>query len=518
MAYRDISLFPLRRGGNARPDDQDSSSCLHANVVDIDGEQFLFWAGEDAHPADGGIKRLFRGTLYEDPFSTAGNQKIDPDAIGFNGRNLRVNPATAVATFTDFSANFPLDADTSLGARFSDLSITTYDNAGTDELRLIGIVNNHQTTGKNHCYMLKSVDKGLTWSFVQEVLAPDGGNQGTPFGLLVTLPDNSMVGFTGDSTGGKRERISTDGGITWVDYGLAVPISTVPGDINYTNMPVSRGFVQGDRVVAYLNNSQEFNDWPEFQTIAWKSITHLGNNQPWTVRKYPVSIAGPTAGGDWQFNRVAAQNSKYGEFVVFNRWGVAGENFIGSANMDDLIDTPYAHITEGFGHKHLNCKFLSWSGLWDNLTWMPISDGDTIALRYGNRYLAINSASPVFGDKLTTIDDVTDPRCHFVAKEEFGLFILRLALDPALALRHPGFLSESDKRDLYMPIEARVWNTTTPANNSAFHHALMLVGNGQTTKSVFINAETRLAIHSNGFQIYDTGQKEVVLDIVKLSP
>lgn len=525
MSFRDVSELPIEnlRGGDYRVGEADAGGVLHLNVVyqNANGfldEQLLFWAGEDDHPGNGGVKRIFRGKLNPDGF----NDTTRTVRAEFNGYTIIEDPVdTAVATFSSFG--FPFDADSSQGARLSDFSITNYNNAGTEELRLFCIVNNHQSDGRNHLGMLISQDNGYTWVLHGEVFSPSGSNQGTPIGAVFTL-NNVIYAQFGDGTGGKRDRYSTDGGVTWIDTGVNIPVSSNPYDLNHTNLPIGRGRIIGDKAFSFINNSQDHRDWPKTISMYYKNIgtlnpdgTYSGlvDRANWSKHPFPISVCGPTGGGEWQLN-VVEVHGKY--YALVNRWGEVGFTLINTVDMDALQDTPYYGINgtvdhpQGFGHKHVYCKSLNWDGLFDNAGNVPILDGATYTLEIGNRYLGIVSNTPSFGEQLKTYTSSADDRVKWVLNFHYDTLRISPFLNPAVGLSCPGYADTTARNARGVSVDLR----NLAEGDHRTRWVPLWVGGSTPTGVVLVNMESRLELKPDGKQDVGLNQQSSVWRLRKL--
>lgn len=334
------------------------------------------------------------------------------------GGVARIGVRTApVATFDGFNFdqhealnpviehNFPGAPAPVAGGTLNDLRAFIYNG----KIRLtIAIYNNPLGSNSNRTAIFESAD-GFTFAYVGEA-TKDGGYLGRTIGAIANVGGTlvALVSIANGAGGGngRQKWISTDGGLTWVDRGLAIPVGAV-NDWNGLTYIGGTMDLEGDYYVAYLsgmrfigNNSggTPYLDWGgSFGAFRCHVDDILSPNVMWEGNaSNPMYLAGATFNALWHATMLKNRGTTY---CRIETWGSPGLNLIGGVTSELLRTTPY-YGTEARATSSQLFTLIEASTWWRrNWTTRFVADG-AYTLRHiqSNKFVSLSGGVPVLTD------------------------------------------------------------------------------------------------------------------------
>ena len=345
---------------------------------------FYYYRGLDKLIGEGGVSQIGVRTA---------------DVATFNGTNWDDQRAKNPVIVNDFpGAPAPV-----AGGLYNDFRAFVYNS----KIRLtIAIYGN--PSGSNRTAIFES-DDGYTFTYVGEA-TKDGTYLGRTIGAIENVGGTlvSLVSIADGAGGGngRQKWISNDGGLTWLDRGLAVPVG-VEGDWNGLTYLGGTMELIGDYYVAllhgmpfigYSSGVTPYLDWPEaFGAFRCHVDDILTADVIWEANaQNPLFIAGPTHGATWH---AALYQNKGSTFAHMETWGVPGFNNIGNATNMALRDTPYFGLGSKVSSSQIYMLEMKDRGWIDNWTTPIFADGD-YTLRHvssgdAGKFVGIVGGAPV---------------------------------------------------------------------------------------------------------------------------
>ena len=318
----------------------------------------------------------------------------------------------AVATFDGFNWNdqravnpviendFPGAPSPVAGGLYNDMRAVVY--AGKIRL-FVAIYGN--PSGSNRTAIFESAD-GFTFTYVDEA-EKDAAYLGRTIGAIANVGGTlvSLVSIANGAGGGngRQKWVSTDGGLTWLERGLAIPVG-IEGDWNGLTYLGGTMELIGDYYVALLHGMPFIGyrsgvtphlDWPEaFGAFRIHVDDILTADVIWEANaQNPLFIAGPTHGATWH---AALYQHNGSTFAHMETWGVPGFENIGNATNMALRDTPYFGVESRVSSAQIYMLEMKDRGWLDNWTTPILADGGYTLRHVGSgKFVGIVSGAPV---------------------------------------------------------------------------------------------------------------------------
>lgn len=334
------------------------------------------------------------------------------DLISAGGISQIGVKTAAVATFDGFNWNdqrainpviendFPGAPAPVAGGLYNDMRAVVY--AGKIRL-FVAIYGNPSES--NRTVIFESAD-GFTFTYVGEA-QKDAAYLGRTIGAIANVGGTlvSLVSIANGAGGGngRQKWVSTDGGLTWLERGLAIPVG-IEGDWNGLTYLGGTMELIGDYYVALLhgmpfigNNGggDPYLDWPEaFGAFRIHVDDILTADVIWEANaQNPLFIAGPTHGATWH---AALYQHNGSTFVHMETWGVPGFENIGNATNMALRDTSYFGVESRVSSAQIYMLEMKDRGWLDNWTTPILADGDYTLRHVGSgKFVGIVSGAPV---------------------------------------------------------------------------------------------------------------------------
>ena len=538
MSFRNISELPIReaRGGQVLEGSQGFVGNLNANVVlyPDTGEYLMFWKGGKGFNADQD-NALMRGVWDPADFATI-TENEGVRSIDVSDLPTQTGGDKYIFHFDDGDGNVtgygtaPFDATSGYG----DFSVWVWDDEGTTTL-VLGIYCSDNATLGNSIAIFWSTDAGMNWTFKGPAIAPGGGQYTNKPGGQFTY-ENELFMITSTGSNRKALRGSTDGGLTWTDYGRAIDTTrtgiefggSATHEPDYTSRPIGRSHVRGSRVFTFQPASQISDDWPKCQLCYWKNLADLRTDSLWNLTYFPVAATDPTAGGEWQFNVFDMGGHTY---AAFNRWSRIGYQETHTPDMiiaqDTQYYTPFGGPAAEFMWKNIYVKRLTWDGLWTNPDYRLFVEEAWYRFRQNGLYLEVPERS---GEPVGWSAEPT-PRTRWRAR--LGHRHLGLYGDRADGIVH-WLSSASVVDDIGVTTEYPdgIWRPNARAEASRpfnlfglgfnpswaadynKHWIPLFVGDGATRRVVLANRRTRWILREGGVLGPDRGSERDVFEVL----
>lgn len=409
------SQYPFHGSGDYTdyPGEWDDKQAMAATVV-----RFTPASGDSA--GDDLFWMYYRGA--DDLLSGAGVVSIGmmtADPLTFNGRNWDKRRDRNPVIEPDATGTAPV-----LGGDYNDMAAVVDATNGVIRL-FVNIYGN--PSGTNRLVQFSSTN-GYDFTYAGEATL-GGGNFGSTVGGLFYVGARlwALCGVSASNGGGsnRRLRYSDDHGSTWTNAATAISVASDQNAWNGFSLVVGRAFVSGDYVYAvqpgmrYLGldgAGGAYADWPEAIGLWRKALADVGDGQPWEAYpRNPIMVRGPTEGGCWQLNVMLLNGVALGPYQT---WAHPDWDNIGSANMIELRDTPYAGLGEGWSTKHqYTAQAINQLAL-QNWSLNPLPNG-TYAIRHAatGRWLGVNGS----GGAVLTQSDAPATLFHLSRRNDFTL-------------------------------------------------------------------------------------------------
>jgi len=376
----------------------------------------------------------------------------------FNGYNFDPHRAANPVIAYDAVASLPV-----LGGLYNDFRAVVYNN----KIRLfISIYGN--PSGSNRCAIFESAN-GFSFTYVGEA-QKDATYLGRTIGALANVSGTlvSLVSIADGAGGGngRQKWISLDGGLTWLDRGLAIHVGD-EGDWNGLNYVGGTMQLEGDYYVALLpgmpfigNNGSgdPYLDWPEaVGAFRIPAASILTANVLWEANSSnPLIIAGPTHNALWHMALFEDRGTTYS---TVETWGVPGFENIGTATARALRTTPYYGTESRVSSSQLyELKMASRHWL-DRWTTPVVADG-TYTLRHvqSGKFVSVADGQPVLTEAGTIAEFALERELSFYTISNGDLCLS--AIDDLMQtgmefIANPGAVNNAKGQWWIMPWEDR---------------------------------------------------------------
>lgn len=376
----------------------------------------------------------------------------------FNGYNFDPQRAANPVIAYDAVASLPV-----LGGLYNDFRAVVYNS----KIRLfIAIYGN--PSGSNRTAIFESTD-GFTFTYVGEA-QKDATYLGRTIGALANVSGTlvSLVSIADGAGGGngRQKWISTDGGLTWLDRGLAIHVGDA-GDWNGLNYVGGTMQLEGDYYVALLpgmpfigNNGSgnPYLDWPEaVGAFRIPAASILTADVLWEANSSnPLIIAGPTHNALWHMALFEDRGTTYS---TVETWGVPGFENIGTATTRALRTTPYYGTESRVSSSQLyELKMASRHWL-DRWTTPVVADG-TYTLRHvqSGKFVSVVDGQPVLTEAGTIAEFSVERELSFYTISNADLCLS--AIDDLMQtgmefIANPGAVNNAKGQWWIMPWEDR---------------------------------------------------------------
>ena len=331
----------------------------------------------------------------------------------FNGYNFDPQRAANPVIAYDAVASLPV-----LGGLYNDFRAVVYNS----KIRLfIAIYGN--PSGSNRCAIFESAD-GFTFTYVGEA-QKDATYLGRTIGALANVSGTlvSLVSIADGAGGGngRQKWISTDGGLTWLDRGLAIHVGD-EGDWNGLNYVGGTMQLEGDYYVALLpgmpfigndGGGDPYLDWPEaVGAFRIPAASILTADVLWEANSSnPLIIAGPTHNALWHMALFEDRGTIYS---TVETWGVPGFENIGTATTRALRTTPYYGTESRVSSSQLyELKMASRHWL-DSWTAPVVADGSyTLRHVQSGKFVSVVDGQPVLTEAGTIAEFAIERELSF---------------------------------------------------------------------------------------------------------
>ena len=376
----------------------------------------------------------------------------------FNGYNFDPQRAANPVIAYDAVASLPV-----LGGLYNDFRAVVYNS----KIRLfIAIYGN--PSGSNRCAIFESAD-GFTFTYVGEA-QKDATYLGRTIGALANVSGTlvSLVSIADGAGGGngRQKWISTDGGLTWLDRGLAIHVGD-EGDWNGLNYVGGTMQLEGDYYVALLpgmpfigndGGGDPYLDWPEaVGAFRIPAASILTADVLWEANSSnPLIIAGPTHNALWHMALFEDRGTIYS---TVETWGVPGFENIGTATTRALRTTPYYGTESRVSSSQLyELKMASRHWL-DSWTAPVVADGSyTLRHVQSGKFVSVVDGQPVLTEAGTIAEFAIERELSFYTISNADLCLS--AIDDLMQtgfefVENPGALDNVSGQWWIMPWEYR---------------------------------------------------------------